>query len=124
MNRDTYKINRATVIIEDLEQGSQVMQRDAPPTRLPNSIRFVGEKAFGTKKMTNQMKKKFFQSKASKSGLISAENTLPLQKEDDDLQLSLLKPTAKTSNNELLEASPADKDSELSTRYEGTSCGS
>jgi hypothetical protein len=34
----------------------------------------------------------------------------------------LLKPTAKRSNNKLLEASLADKDSELSTMYEGTSC--
>jgi hypothetical protein len=34
----------------------------------------------------------------------------------------LLKPTAKRSNNKPLEASLADKDSELSTMYEGTSC--
>ena len=124
MNRDTNKINRATVIIEDLEQGSQVMQRDAPPTRLPNSIQFVGEKAFGAEKLTNQMKRKFFQSKASKSGLTSAKTTSSLQNDDDNLHFSLLKPNVKRSNNRLLEGSPADKDSELSTKYEGTSCGS
>jgi uncharacterized ferredoxin-like protein len=53
MDRETNKINRLSVVFEDLEEESQVMQRDAPPARLPNSIRFVGEKASGTEKLTN-----------------------------------------------------------------------
>ena len=70
------------------------------------------------------MKKKFFQSKGSKSGLISTETASSYKKEDDNIHFSLLKPASKLSQNRLLESPSADKDSELSTKYEGTSCGS
>jgi hypothetical protein len=84
------------------------MQNDDEPAAEVNTIDGRGERLSQKKTMSNNMIKKFFQSRPSKSGETRTFNSDTLKLGEGTNKPSLFKP--KSGENKLIECSPAYKE--------------